>query len=463
MKKYLGLGLISLLMSGCTIQNNPSSPSSSITSEVTGGLSNLVQLAGLTRDLNAGASGVCPANSNGTFSCTSTDGSTTISSTVVSFPDLTPENQLETQVVNLAYSPSDSNAGPLEFSIDVTNTDPFFILFNHCAADSQIAGAFVLNPGQSCQVMIGINGRGLYNTIPGSPYTSGVSVTNAAQSPASSLVQISLQVNVSGNPNPALEGSASLIMTLNAPFSSTSVYQVLTVANVGSGTANIGSITMPTDFSLLLNHCPPTLTPGNSCEMFVLYNGFRTGVDPSTLTSAEPISIAYSDATYNSTAPTGPATATVDVLTGLNGSYTGSGGTQTPILHPTSISMSSDSKLIYMIDTNSSSSPLTNLVAVSLLINGQDPNPNKMNFIVLTGDVCNGLENMAQVNSQTNTVATFLASSDGTSSSLQVADNDLEAAADCPTRGRVYETVVVSTLATQSVTLSSNQFVLRLE
>jgi len=195
-----------------------------------------------------------------------------VSTTSIDFGQVTPQNNLAQQVLVL----SNSSSGSVSFVLDQSLLNKFQVLFNHCPSS--------LASGQSCSLMLAFNGQGLYNNT----YTGTLSILDAADPTESVLV--GLTAAMTQNPDPAsTDGSVNpnIIASMNDSFTDAvnlTPYRVLTLTNAGNGDALLSGLTVgqlfpgtTKDLSILLSHCGNTLTPGQSCQIFLLNNNFRVG------------------------------------------------------------------------------------------------------------------------------------------------------------------------------------------
>lgn len=122
-------------------------------------------------------------------------------------------------------------------------------------------------PGATCKVYVWFSTSKIYN---GEKQSSFV-IKNGANS-----ISINLHAEVVDKPLPALTGTADVQVTMANPFNNVGlVYREMKLENVGTGTAIINWIDMPSDYAIRHNGCPSLLEAGAECVVEVLYKDYE--------------------------------------------------------------------------------------------------------------------------------------------------------------------------------------------
>lgn len=153
---------------------------------------------------------------------------------------------------------SNSGVDSKTLSISLISSPGYSIKLNRCGN--------VLASKKSCQIIVTYSSRNSFNNI----YPGTLRLTSSQN--------VALTATVSGKPDPDATGVADLQLSLNAPFlpKTAQGYRVLTIENIGSGTAKSLLAQIPSGYSIRLNRCPVDLKPGYSCKMEVLQKNFRS-------------------------------------------------------------------------------------------------------------------------------------------------------------------------------------------
>lgn len=194
----------------------------------------------------------------------------------VSFLELDPNLEMAPDLVP-AFSTSSSQEVVSSIVLTNKNSATAYSFSNISIVDSNMGFKIKLNrcgssleSKKSCQIVIAFSSRNLFNGT----YNTGLNINAHV---------IQLSATVSNRPDPSSTGSASLQLSLNAPFVplNNNPVRTLTISNVGDGTAQNLLLSLPADYFLKLNRCPSSLKPNESCSMSVSLKNPRQATTPS--------------------------------------------------------------------------------------------------------------------------------------------------------------------------------------
>ncbi len=198
---------------------------------------------------------------------TATAPTVTLSSTSLTFAGQNQGTMSAAQTVTV----NNTGTGPLTITNSAATGD--FIQTNNCPASLAV--------GANCVITVAFALTALPPPTPGNQYGTVTLTDNAVGSPQTILLS-GLVIAA-----PVVSLSTSNLTFGVQPVGTASAPQPVTLANVGSATLNIASITLPGQNFTEVNACPASLTPGNNCTINVTFAPAAGGTQTATLSIAD--------------------------------------------------------------------------------------------------------------------------------------------------------------------------------